>query len=35
VWCTWAAEDVYQFSDRQAELVLPESLTAESAGRQA
>ncbi len=33
VWCTWAAEDVYQFSDRQAELVLPESLTAESAGR--
>jgi spermidine/putrescine transport system ATP-binding protein len=24
VWCTWGADDVYQFSDRQAELVLPE-----------
>ena len=26
VWCSWSAEDVYQFSDRQADLVLPEVL---------
>jgi spermidine/putrescine transport system ATP-binding protein len=26
VWCSWSAEDVYQFSDRQADLVLPEAL---------
>ncbi len=25
VWCTWAADDVYQFSDRQAEIVLSEA----------
>jgi spermidine/putrescine transport system ATP-binding protein len=25
VWCTWSADDVYQFSDRQADLVLTES----------
>ena len=31
VWCTWSAEDVYQFSDRQAKLVLPEGLTATAA----
>jgi spermidine/putrescine transport system ATP-binding protein len=26
VWCSWSAEDVYEFSDRQADLVLPEAL---------
>ena len=26
VWCSWSADDVYQFSDRQADLVLPEAL---------
>jgi hypothetical protein len=31
VWCTWKADDVYQFSDRQAELVLPEAVTAAAA----
>ena len=25
VWCTWNADDVYQFSDRQAEIVLTEA----------
>jgi spermidine/putrescine transport system ATP-binding protein len=25
VWCTWNADDVYQFSDRQAEIVLKEA----------
>jgi spermidine/putrescine transport system ATP-binding protein len=30
VWCTWKADDVYQFSDRQADLVLPEGLAAQS-----
>lgn len=25
VWCTWSADDVYQFSDRQAEIVLTEA----------
>jgi spermidine/putrescine transport system ATP-binding protein len=25
VWCTWAADDVYQFSDRQADVVLASS----------
>ncbi len=28
VWATWSADDVYQFSDRQAEIVLAESLLA-------
>jgi spermidine/putrescine transport system ATP-binding protein len=32
VWCTWGAEDVYQFSDRQADLVLPEGLTLSAIG---
>jgi len=27
VWCTWAAEDVYLFSARQAEVVMAEALT--------
>ena len=26
VWCSWSADDVYEFSDRQADLVLPEAL---------
>ncbi|HZB42205.1 MAG TPA: TOBE domain-containing protein, partial [Ilumatobacter sp.] len=26
VWCSWTAEDVYEFSDRQADLVLPVAL---------
>ncbi len=32
VWCTWGADDVYQFSDRQADLVLPEGLTLPAIG---
>jgi spermidine/putrescine transport system ATP-binding protein len=31
VWCTWTDDDVYQFSDRQADIVLPETMLAPDA----
>jgi spermidine/putrescine transport system ATP-binding protein len=32
VWCTWLAEDVYQFSDRQADIVLTDDVTMPAVG---
>ena len=35
VWCSWSADDVYQFSDRQADLVLPEGLAGQESAESA
>src|SRR3954451_12631327 len=35
VWCSWSADDVYQFSDRQADLVLPEGLAGQESAASA
>jgi spermidine/putrescine transport system ATP-binding protein len=35
VWCSFSPDDVYQFSDRQAELVLPEALAVQESSTSA